>query len=186
MLTPTLLLAIVLGFDDPNNQPDNDRVLTPAEFVAKAETSIWGQFRTVGFYVSAVTTERMTRIDGTSYMEYRLYPDTGVGPTKLFGGTAHGFYVALTPAIVNDFKRIGVRNLTDHFKNRRVEFTGPLAATPFQYANSPASWSVYMPAYSLDNLHAVKDVPRPKRATIDPHSMYGGNAWPIYPNYQQP
>ncbi len=177
MLTPTLLLAIVLGLDDPNSQSGNDKILTPAEFVAGAKADLWMDFRTVRFNVSDVTAERLTGLDGASCTEYRLHPDTFVGSVDLGGATGAGFYVSLSPTIVNDLKRIGVRNISDHFKNKRVEFTGPLAATTLQYANGPAHLSFFMPTYTLDNLRAVTDIKLTKR-------KFNDFQWPIYPNYE--
>ena len=179
MLSAILLIAVILEDGNPTHDSVAPPPLTPNEFVAGAKENRWMERRSVEFLVAHVTTEEMKSLDGTSQVEYRLYPQSRVEAVDFGEAIGAGFYVAISQSAAEDLKRIGVHDVSKHFTGKRVELSGTLACTTLQYATGPAYLSFFMPVYSLDHFFSVSEETEMKSDVRSP-AWERISSWPEY------
>lgn len=139
--------SVLFADDKPDTEKTTLKTVTPTEIIKNGKD--WKDFNqvVVTFTVSSIMTVPTVYADGTEQDAYHLVSDEGGAK----------FTVPISPKLLKDFQRIGIRDLKQHFVGKTVTIEGYVTRTGLALILSPTIWTYHVQAKSFDNFKSVID-----------------------------
>lgn len=153
MVIPLLFVAGLLGTVEVSPA----LVYTPTEILAEHATfyekSMNGQQSPlrVRFRVGSVSSQTVMNVDKQTFKQIVIYPVSG-------GSKDAEFYIAITPQVEKEFKRLGVSDLQEHFRGKEIEIQGRFDCVYLNIYGSPTFYMYHIDITDLNQIRMVKEV----------------------------